>query len=382
MKNKILLSTIFCFTLFLAAFLLNEVSAATKNHKYMSITMPSAYENDDAFIGTEDDEFAYRTYYRNDCLSGISFHYHYGAGLTVNNEYASSDVTPFAADIENRDYESDTVIDKYTILSKGLIYIDGVAAIKIRYEVKKYYKNANETYYYYYENYYVATDHVNYEFYVYLDQNNKSYLDSQEYKNMINSIVIKDTVSNSRITPFKDVKTSAWYYNAVKYNWQNNIVNGTNAYTFAPNSKVTRAMVVTMLYSMAGAPAVTAANKFTDVSSSKYYYNAVRWAAANKIVSGYAGTSKFGPNDYVTREQLAVMLTNFATYKNKYKAATSTSLSSFSDASKVASWATNSVKWAVKNNIINGTNGKLNPKGNATRAEVATMLYSYNLNIK
>lgn len=181
--------------------------------------------------------------------------------------------------------------------------------------------------------------------------------------------------------PFTDISLDNWYFNAVYNCYKNNIINGTSSTAFSPNNKVTRGMMVTMLYSMAGAPVVSGTNKFTDVSSSKYYYNAITWASENNIVKGYAGTTKFGPDDYITREQLAVMLTSFAMYNKKYTAS-NYGLNKFKDYTNVSGWATSAVKWAVKNRIINGSNGNINPKSTTTRAEAATMIYSYCLNIK
>ena len=179
---------------------------------------------------------------------------------------------------------------------------------------------------------------------------------------------------------FTDVKQSDWYYNAIKYVYENKIISGTTETTFAPNNKLTRAMMATILYNMENSPKITNESPFIDVNdSSKWYYDAVVWAAKNKIVSGYSD-GRFGPNDYITREQLAIMLYNFAKYKGKDLTKTN-DLSAFSDSNKVASYAITQVKWAVGSGVITGTNGKLNPKGNATRAEAASMIYKYCENI-
>ena len=155
------------------------------------------------------------------------------------------------------------------------------------------------------------------------------------------------TVNVVKKLPFTDVKASSWYYPAVKYVYENNIITGTNSYTFSPTTKLTRGMLVTILYRMEGAPTVTGAPKFSDVKdSSKYYYKAVKWASDKKIVSGYQD-GRFGPGDNVTREQLAVILNSYAKYKGKNVSATN-NLSVFEDKDKIASWALPQVKWACR----------------------------------
>ena len=177
--------------------------------------------------------------------------------------------------------------------------------------------------------------------------------------------------------PFKDINVDHWAYSAVKYTYNNKIVSGYNATTFAPNDKVTRAMFVTMLYNMNGKPAVKSkTSKFKDIKDTKaWYYNAVLWASNNGVVNGYAN-GNFGPNDNITREQLAVMLCNYAKYKKK-DVSKQGNITTFKDYKKVSSWATKQVKWAVGVGVITGSNGNINPKGNATRAETASMIYKY-----
>ena len=155
---------------------------------------------------------------------------------------------------------------------------------------------------------------------------------------------------------------------------------GYNTTTFAPNDKITRGMLVTILYRMEGSPKVTAAPKFSDVQNTKeYYYNAVNWAVANNIVSGYSdpkNKGKFGPDDNITREQLAVILNQYCKYKGKYKAVKA-DYSQFTDSGKISEFAKWGMNWAVGSGIINGSKGKLNPQGTATRAEAAAMLSNY-----
>ena len=181
--------------------------------------------------------------------------------------------------------------------------------------------------------------------------------------------------------PFTDVTVNNWYYSAVKDMYNKKYMSGTSTKTFSPESKVTRGMIVTMLHNMEKSPYVSDASKFSDVQNPKdYYYMAVKWAAKNKIVSGYSN-GKFAPNDPITREQLAVILNQYCNYKGKYKASTA-NLSSFKDSSKISNYAKWGMNWAVGNKIINGSNGKLNPQGTATRAEAAAMLSNYCKSIK
>ena len=175
---------------------------------------------------------------------------------------------------------------------------------------------------------------------------------------------------------FSDVKSSDWYYSAVQYVYSNQIMAGTSSTKFEPNSKLTRGMVVTMLWRMEGEPSVTT-NSFTDVKdSTAWYFKAVSWAAQNGIVNGVT-TTTFAPNNNITREQLAAILYRYADYKGKDTAATK-ALTGYPDASSVSSYATTAMRWAVTKSIISGDSaGKLNPTGTATRAEAATMFQRF-----
>ena len=188
-------------------------------------------------------------------------------------------------------------------------------------------------------------------------------------------------VTDIKEVPFVDVKTTDWFYKAVKDMYTNKYMSGTTSTTFSPNEKITRGMIVTVLHNMEKSPYISDASKFSDVQNPKdYYYMAVKWAAKNKIVSGYSN-GKFAPNDPITREQLAVILNQYCNYKGKYKA-TYADFSKFKDSSKISSYAKWGMNWAVGNKIINGSNGKLNPQGTATRAEAAAMLSNYCKSIK
>ena len=171
---------------------------------------------------------------------------------------------------------------------------------------------------------------------------------------------------------FTDVVPGSWYYDAVKYVVDNKIMTGTSATAFNPNTKLTRAMLAQILYNHAGKPSA-AASSMKDVASGSWYASAVGWAASKGVVTGYSDGS-FKPGDSVTREQLAVML-----YRYAGSPAAAGTLDSFSDASAVSAYAQAALKWAVSNGIItgNGSAATLDPKGTASRAQVAVILMRY-----
>lgn len=181
-------------------------------------------------------------------------------------------------------------------------------------------------------------------------------------------------------TKFSDVSANDWFASAVDYVTGKGMMNGTADNTFSPKANTTRGMVVTVLYRLENQPSTSAAS-FTDVASGAYYANAVAWANANGIVSGY-GSGKFGPNDKVTREQLAAILYRYAQYK-KYDVSGAKSLDGYTDAQSVSSYAVPALQWANAAGVVTGKSGsKLDPKGNATRAEVAAMLMRFCENVK
>ena len=175
---------------------------------------------------------------------------------------------------------------------------------------------------------------------------------------------------------FDDVSRSDWFYDDVRYVYENGIMDGTGAYRFAPNAQLTRAMIVTILYRMDGSPAMSGASDFKDVDSNKWFAKAVAWAAANGIVNGY-GSGRFGPNDPVTREQLAAILYRYTAYRKASAASNGDNLASFSDLGTVSGYALESMNWAVGAGLLKGANGKLDPKANATRAQVAAIIHRY-----
>lgn len=192
---------------------------------------------------------------------------------------------------------------------------------------------------------------------------------------------VKATETPSK-TKFNDVSANDWFASAVDYVTGKGMMNGTADNTFSPKANTTRGMVVTVLYRLENQPSTSAAS-FMDVASGAYYANAVAWANANGIVSGY-GSGKFGPNDKVTREQLAAILYRYAQYK-KYDVSVGedTNILSYNDAQSISSYAIPAIQWACGAGVVTGKSGsKLDPKGNATRAEVAAMLMRFCENVK
>lgn len=173
--------------------------------------------------------------------------------------------------------------------------------------------------------------------------------------------------------PFTDVSTSDWFYDDVAFVYENGLFSGTDSRSFSPNASMTRAMLVTVLYRLEGEPTVTGRSSFTDVRSGAYYEKSVIWAAANGIVTGTDSTS-FSPDAKVTREQLAAILYRYAQYR-KLDTDASAKLNSFTDADSVSAYASEALGWAVSEGLINGASGKLMPKGDATRAQVAAILH-------
>lgn len=186
-------------------------------------------------------------------------------------------------------------------------------------------------------------------------------------------VTISATFSRGTL-PFTDVKTTDWFYDAVSFTYNMGIMDGVETNKFSPSTTITRGMVVTMLWRMAGEP-YASGTYFDDVSYGRYYTTAVAWSARNNIIEG-SGANTFGVNDPITREQLAVILYRYAKYMN-YSTTTS-SLYGYDDANKVSSWAKDAMGWAVRNGVIGGvTNTTLCPNNTATRAEVAQMFMNF-----
>lgn len=173
--------------------------------------------------------------------------------------------------------------------------------------------------------------------------------------------------------PFGDVRSSDWFYGAVRFVSEEGLMNGTGSNVFSPDLTLSRAMLVTMLYRLEGEPAVSGDIPFEDVSKSQWYSDAILWAGRNQMVEGYAN-GKFGSNDPLTREQTVTILYRYAQIK-ELDASAETDLSVYNDVKDISSFALPAMKWAVATGIIQGrTAATLAPKGSSTRAEIATII--------
>ena len=190
-------------------------------------------------------------------------------------------------------------------------------------------------------------------------------------------IVIDDRDHTPKDFPFADVTTGDWFYEAVDYVFQRDLMNGTGGAQFTPNGTASRAMVATILWRMAGEPQVNYAMSFADVPAGTWYTEAVRWAASEGIVTGYSDT-KFGPDDPVTREQFAAMLYRYAqTLGEGFTGSWSFPLD-FPDAAEVSDYAYEALCWMTKEKVLEGMeDGNLHPQSTATRAQLATMLMRF-----
>ena len=176
--------------------------------------------------------------------------------------------------------------------------------------------------------------------------------------------------------PFLDVNESDWFYDAVVYAYQNELMDGVGGNRFAPNSATTRAQLVTILYRMEGQPAVSGDLPFTDVEAGTWYTNAVGWAAQNGIVNG-VGDETFAPGNDLTREQLVTILYRYAESKG-YDVSASADLAGYPDGEEIQAYAREAMAWAVAENIIQGMeDDTLKPAGNASRAQIATILMRF-----
>lgn len=178
--------------------------------------------------------------------------------------------------------------------------------------------------------------------------------------------------------PFTDVSRGQWFYDAVSFVYWRDIMDGVTSTQFAPDATTTRAMVVQILYRMAGSPTVRGSSPFYDVSNGAWYADAVIWAEANDIVNGMT-TTTFAPNTAVTREQLATMLYRYAQYRHyNTSAGANTNILSYYDANRISEYAFSALQWACGEGIMDGTGtGYLSPQGQATRAQLAAMLMRF-----
>ena len=186
-------------------------------------------------------------------------------------------------------------------------------------------------------------------------------------------VIIEDTTMvwmNPFLDAFSDVNESDWFYCDVEYAVKNSLFHGTSATTFSPNTPITRAMLAVVLWRIPGSPEPCTSNTFADVAQGLYYEKAITWATEEHIIFGY-GNGMFGPNDNLTREQLAAILHRYASSpavtQHQFK---------FCDTTDISDWAFDSVMWASSKGLINGKpDGLLDPQGSATRAEAAAMLH-------
>lgn len=184
------------------------------------------------------------------------------------------------------------------------------------------------------------------------------------------------TESLSESLPFIDVDEDDWYYDAVKYVYENGLMTGTSETTFSPMMTTTRAMVATILWNLEGKPEINYLMTFEDVDPDAWYGEAVRWASGEGIMSGYSD-KEFGPNDAVTREQFFTILFRYAGYKG-YDTSLRADLSGYVDLEEVHDWALEAMQWASAEKLMTGTSAvTLSPRNSATRAEIATILMRF-----
>ena len=176
--------------------------------------------------------------------------------------------------------------------------------------------------------------------------------------------------------PFTDVSEKEWFYGDVMFVYENGLMLGTSKTLFSPHGTATRGMMATILWRMEGSPAPKGKNSFTDVEAGKWYADAITWTAENGIFAGY-GKDKFGPDDPITREQLAAIFYRYADYKG-YDLTVKGNLDTFKDADKITDYAKTAMQWAVGSGLMKGKSGNLlDPQGTATRAEIAAMLHRF-----
>ena len=176
--------------------------------------------------------------------------------------------------------------------------------------------------------------------------------------------------------PFTDVSEKDWFYGDVMFVYENGLILGTSKTLFSPHGTATRGMMATILWRMEGSPAPKGKNSFTDVEAGKWYADAITWTAENGIFAGY-GKDKFGPDDPITREQLAAIFYRYADYKG-YDLTVKGNLDKFKDADKITDYAKTAMQWAVGNGLVKGKSSNLlDPQGTATRAEIAAMLHRF-----
>ena len=212
------------------------------------------------------------------------------------------------------------------------------------------------------------------------NKNNKTEDEKKEDKEEIKEEQKEETTKNTFTeTTFADVKKDDWHYKSVKYVYENNLMQGTDN-GFEPESKMSRAMLVTVLYRMAKPESAENTHSFADVPEGQWYSDAVEWAASNGIVSGITST-EFAPDSDISREQMALIIYRFAKMQG-YNVSNVADISSFADTADVSDWALDAIRWANKTELVNGTSETtLSPKATATRAQVAAILMRFCENV-
>ncbi len=216
---------------------------------------------------------------------------------------------------------------------------------------------------------------------VLVDGESIGYVEAYTFENVKEAHTLEAKLKKVETTPeeetYGDVKETDWYATAVGYVTKKKVMNGTGNNEFGPNLNTTRGMVATILYRLEGSPEATIST-FTDVEKTAYYAKAIAWAEENGIVNGY-GEGKFGPNDIITREQLVAIMYRYSNYK-KYDTSVGedTNILDYDDAKEISSYAIPAIQWACGESLITGIgNNLLAPKGNTTRAQLATILMRY-----
>lgn len=175
--------------------------------------------------------------------------------------------------------------------------------------------------------------------------------------------------------PFTDVDQNAWYHDDVVYVYRNGLFNGESPTAFEPGNKMQRCMMTTVLHRLAGKPAVSYSSMFRDIPNGQWYTEGTIWAGSLGVVTGVEA-GRFDPFSNVTRQEIAVILYRYAGQMG-YDTSVTAALSGFGDVGSVASWGNQAMSWAVGAGILNGSDGLLQPNGDATRAEVAAMLHRF-----
>lgn len=176
---------------------------------------------------------------------------------------------------------------------------------------------------------------------------------------------------------YTDLEPEAWYHEAVDHALENGLMTGVGSGLFAPGAQMSRAMIVTILWSLEGKPSTDHTMLFTDVAAESWYTEAVRWAASAGIISGYSAET-FAPNDGLTREQLATILYSYAKYKGGGFTGAWMFRLDYPDVADISEWAYEPICWMTMKNVMSGKDGGiLDPKGSATRAETAQMLMRF-----